>query len=141
MGTTGRVLDHINRENIDFHNLQTVVLDEADQMLDMGFQEDVEKIMKAILDANDQKHPQFIMFSATMPVWVAGVAKNYTKDSGYKYFDLVGDLKNKTAQTVAHLAINCPFFNRAQTLADLLLCYKGLNGKAIVFAQTKADAN
>ena len=48
VGTTGRVLDHIKRENIDFQGLKTVVLDEADQMLQLGFQEDVEEIMKAI---------------------------------------------------------------------------------------------
>lgn len=55
--------------------------------------------------------------------------------------DLVKDLKNKTSQTVQHLAINCPYFNRTSTLADILLCYGGLHGKTIVFAQTKADAN
>jgi len=57
------------------------------------------------------------------------------------FFDLVKDLKNKTSSTVQHLAINCPFFNRTATLSDILLCYKGLNGKAIIFAQTKNDAN
>ena len=45
VGTTGRVLDHINRGNINFEKLKTVVLDEADQMLTMGFQEDVEKVL------------------------------------------------------------------------------------------------
>lgn len=45
VGTTGRVLDHINRGNINFEKLKTVVLDEADQMLNMGFQEDVEKVL------------------------------------------------------------------------------------------------
>ena len=84
--------------------------------------------------------PQVCLFSATIPTWVKGVAEKHMK-SGHKYFDLAGDLKNKTSQTVAHLAINCPFYNRTSTLADLLLVYKGLNGKAIVFTQTKADAN
>jgi ATP-dependent RNA helicase DeaD len=48
VGTTGRVLDHIERGNIDFSNLKTVVLDEADQMLKLGFKEDIEKILKII---------------------------------------------------------------------------------------------
>jgi superfamily II DNA/RNA helicase len=42
VGTTGRVLDHINRNNIDFSNLKTVILDETDQMLKQGFKEDVD---------------------------------------------------------------------------------------------------
>lgn len=45
MGTTGRVLDHIERGNIDFSQLKSVVLDEADVMLKLGFKEDVEKIL------------------------------------------------------------------------------------------------
>lgn len=44
VGTTGRVLDHIERGNIDFSNIKTVILDEADQMLKLGFKEDVEKV-------------------------------------------------------------------------------------------------
>lgn len=44
MGTTGRVLDHIQRGNIDFSSIKTVVLDEADRMLQQGFQEDVEEV-------------------------------------------------------------------------------------------------
>jgi ATP-dependent RNA helicase DeaD len=48
VGTTGRVLDHINRGNISFSDLKTVVLDEADQMLKLGFKEDVEEILSTI---------------------------------------------------------------------------------------------
>lgn len=49
MGTTGRVLDHIERGNIDFSQVKTVVLDEADVMLKMGFKEDVEKVYNGII--------------------------------------------------------------------------------------------
>ena len=48
VGTTGRVLDHIQRGNIDFSGIKTVILDEADQMLKLGFKEDVEKVLKLI---------------------------------------------------------------------------------------------
>ena len=130
-------MDHIERGNIDFTGIQTVILDEADEMMNMGFKEDVEKIMRKVQETDK---PQFIMFSATMPGWVRGLAKQFF-ESGHKYFDLAGDLKNKTAQNVSHLAIDCPYFNRTSTLADLLLVHVGLHGKAIVFASTKADAN
>lgn len=46
VGTTGRVLDHIERGNIDFSDLKTIVLDEADVMLKLGFKEDIEKILQ-----------------------------------------------------------------------------------------------
>ena len=48
VGTTGRVLDHMERRNFNFSDLKTIVLDEADQMLKLGFKEDVEKIMNNI---------------------------------------------------------------------------------------------
>ena len=61
-------------------------------------------------------------------------------NSNYRIIDLAQNLKNKTSSTIKHLAINCPFHNRASALADILICYGG-NGKTIVFTQTKADAN
>ena len=48
VGTTGRVLDHINRGNFDFSSLKTVILDETDQMLKQGFKEDVDQILATI---------------------------------------------------------------------------------------------
>lgn len=49
VGTTGRVLDHIERGNIDFSSIKTVILDEADQMLKLGFKEDVEKVTPNVI--------------------------------------------------------------------------------------------
>jgi ATP-dependent RNA helicase DDX21 len=118
VGTCGRVLDHIQRGNIDFSSIKTVILDEADQMLNMGFQEDIESIMEKIASEVKEK-PQFLLFSATLPDWLKGVAKKYlTKD--YKTIDLVKNLKNKTAENVNHLALNCPFANKIPVLADVL---------------------
>lgn len=59
---------------------------------------------------------------------------------GFKIIDLAQDLKNKTARSVQHLAIECPYQNRLSALADTLICYGG-NAKTIVFTQTKQDAN
>lgn len=59
---------------------------------------------------------------------------------GFKIIDLAQDLKNKTARSVAHLAIECPYQNRLSALADTLICY-GKGAKTIVFTQTKQDAN
>jgi superfamily II DNA/RNA helicase len=48
VGTTGRIIDHIERGNIDFTQIKTVVLDEADQMLKLGFKEDIEHILRQV---------------------------------------------------------------------------------------------
>ena len=134
------MLDHIERGNIDFADIKTVVLDEADQMLKLGFMEDVESILRTIKKSLKNDNLQICLFSATIPPWVRDVARNYLKRD-YKLVDLAKNLKNKTSQTVNHLAINCPFHNRIAVLADLLVVYGGPTGKTIVFTQTKADAN
>lgn len=55
VGTTGRVLDHIERGNIDFSGLKSLVLDEADVMLKLGFKEDVDKILKTVREVCDKE--------------------------------------------------------------------------------------
>lgn len=62
--------------------------------------------------------PQFCLFSATIPGWVKRVARKYLRED-HETIDLVKDLSNKTAKSVNHLAINCPYFNRTATLADI----------------------
>jgi len=107
VGTCGRVLDHIERGNLDFTHIKTVVLDEADQMLKQGFKEEVDKILG---EARRQcgKDLQICLFSATIPRWVRDVAQAHMKRE-VRIVDLAMDLKNKTARNVQHLAIDCPF--------------------------------
>ena len=123
VGTTGRVLDHINRGHINFSQLKSIVLDEADQMLKLGFKEDVESILSTVKnEVPDVADLQLCLFSATIPGWVRKVASDHLKRN-YRIVDLARDLKNKTAQTVNHLAINCPYHNRLAVLADLRKCH------------------
>jgi ATP-dependent RNA helicase DeaD len=75
VGTPGRVLDHISRGTLDLSEVRTVVLDEADEMLDMGFAEDIE----AILDAAPAGR-QTVLFSATMPSRVDRIARRHLRD-------------------------------------------------------------
>jgi ATP-dependent RNA helicase DDX21 len=123
VGTTGRVLDHLNRGNIDFTAIKTVVLDEADQMLKLGFKEDIEEILRFVR-RQCKEDLQVCLFSATIPGWVRSVA-NYHMKQNARIIDLVNELKNKTARTVQHLAISCPYQNRLSALADVLICYGG----------------
>lgn len=75
IGTPGRVMDHMRRKTLKMENVHMVVLDEADEMLDMGFQEDIETILRGI-----PKKRQMLMFSATMPKPILRLAKKYQKD-------------------------------------------------------------
>jgi ATP-independent RNA helicase DbpA len=75
VGTPGRVLDHLRRRTLRVHRVATVVLDEADRMLDMGFQPDIEKILKALPDSR-----QTVLFSATFPASIRELSERYQKD-------------------------------------------------------------
>ena len=72
VGTPGRLLDHIKRKNIRLENVQTVVLDEADEMLNMGFIEDIESILSTVPDER-----QTLLFSATMPDPIRKIAERF----------------------------------------------------------------
>jgi ATP-dependent RNA helicase DeaD len=76
VGTPGRLRDHLERGALDLSQLRAVVLDEADEMLDMGFREDLE----GILDATPQGR-RTLLFSATMPKPIVALAKRYQKDA------------------------------------------------------------
>ncbi len=75
VATPGRALDHLRRETLDLSTLKAVVLDEADEMLDMGFAEDLELILKAT-----PKTRQTALFSATLPPRIASIAERHLKD-------------------------------------------------------------
>jgi len=72
IGTPGRVIDHINRGTLKLNEIKMVVLDEADEMLDMGFRDDIEEILKTV-----PKERQTVMFSATMPKQILDLSKKY----------------------------------------------------------------
>lgn len=75
VGTPGRIIDLLNRGALNLSEVQFVVLDEADQMLQVGFQEEVEKILEKL-----PRDRQSLMFSATMPSWIKKLTQNYLKN-------------------------------------------------------------
>ncbi len=75
VGTPGRVMDHMRRKTIKFDQVHTVIMDEADEMLNMGFLEDMETILSQLPEER-----QTIMFSATMPDAIQKIAKTFQKD-------------------------------------------------------------
>ncbi len=75
IGTPGRIMDHLRRKTIRCEHVNTIVLDEADEMLNMGFREDIETVLQYI----PTEDRQTILFSATMPKAILDITKNYQK--------------------------------------------------------------
>lgn len=75
IGTPGRVMDHIRRRTLKLENLRTVILDEADEMLNMGFREDIESIL-----ADVPEERQTVLFSATMPPEILSITEKYQRE-------------------------------------------------------------
>ena len=107
VGTPGRIMDHLDRGNLNLRECQVAVLDEADEMLNMGFAEDVEVILEGAGSANEEKM-QCLLFSATTPPWVKEIGSRYQTDA--LSIDITSDQAGaRTASTVRHTAIQVPF--------------------------------
>ncbi|CAB9524755.1 dependent RNA helicase [Seminavis robusta] len=119
VGTPGRVIDHIKRGNLDLSHCDIAVLDEADEMLNMGFAEDVEIILDGIGSANEHK-TQCLLFSATTPGWVKQIGARY-QDNVYS-IDATGNEGARVATTVTHKAIQLPpgVDAKKQALEDII---------------------
>lgn len=136
IGTPGRVKDHIERNNIDLSSLKFRVLDEADEMLRMGFVDDVELILGKVEDVSKV---QTLLFSATLPDWVKHIASKFLKPSK-KTIDLVGNEKMKASTNVRHIVLPCSSSARAQVIPDVIRCYSS-GGRTIIFTETKESAS
>ncbi|XP_057774461.1 LOW QUALITY PROTEIN: DEAD-box ATP-dependent RNA helicase 7-like [Salvia miltiorrhiza] len=136
VGTPGRIKDHIERGNIDFRSLKFRVLDEADEMLRMGFVEDVELILGKV---EDSSKVQTLLFSATLPIWVKQISSKFLKPDK-KTADLVGNEKMKASTNVRHFVLPCSVSARAQLIPDIIRCYSS-GGRTIIFTETKDSAS
>ncbi|KAF8099361.1 hypothetical protein N665_0245s0039 [Sinapis alba] len=133
VGTPGRIIDLIEGRSLKLGEVEYLVLDEADQMLAVGFEEAVESILE-----NLPQKRQSMLFSATMPTWVKKLARKYLDNP--LNIDLVGDKDEKLAEGIKLYAISATSTSKRTILSDLITVYaKG--GKTIVFTQTKRDAD
>jgi len=135
VGTPGRIIDHMNRGRLDLTKLKYIIMDEADEMLNFGFQEALDTILEAVPVGQPK---QTLLFSATVPVWVKQVARKYMRPD-YVTVDLVGAKRLKTAETVKHLALCCSWQQRNETLRDVVRLYSN-GGATVVFVNTKKEA-
>jgi len=131
VATPGRLIDHMESGKIDFSELQILVLDEADRMLDMGFIDDIEKIVAATPETR-----QTMLFSATLDGVVGNMARKITKDP--LVIQIAGSAtKHENIQQRVHFVDDLSHKNR---LLDHLLRDVSM-AQAVVFTATKRDAD
>ncbi|CAF2145031.1 unnamed protein product [Brassica napus] len=131
-----QITDHIERQNLDLTYLQFRVLDEADEMLRMGFVDDVELILGKV---EDPKKVQTLLFSATLPSWVQNIASRFLKQDK-KTIDLVGNDKMKASNSVRHIALPCSKQAMSRLIPDIISLYSS-GGSTIIFTETKDQAS
>lgn len=99
-------MDHMERGNLRFGSIEYAILDEADQMLDIGFADDMEKVLQQI--KKESSSHQVLLFSATLPQWVHKVTEKYLRKGDDRItVDLVGQQKVKTNENIRFLALAC----------------------------------
>lgn len=130
VGTPGRVLDHIDRKTMDISEISYIVLDEADEMLNMGFIDDIETILKMA-----PKKKRMILFSATMPSHIQNLAKKYMGE--YDLIEVKSDQISKdNIQQIYFEVLEEDKFEALFRIIDIEDNFYGL-----VFCRTKVDAD
>jgi ATP-dependent RNA helicase DeaD len=129
VATPGRLIDLIERKAINLEKIHYVVLDEADEMLNMGFKDDIEFILK-----NTPKRQSTWLFSATMPAGIRQVSKRYMDNP----FEITIGKMNAGAANIDHQYYSTQHANRYETLKRIIDFNPGIYG--IIFTRTKADA-
>jgi ATP-dependent RNA helicase DeaD len=129
VATPGRLIDLIERKAIDLEQIQYVILDEADEMLNMGFQEDIEFILQ-----NTPKREATWLFSATMPPEIRRVSKRYMKEP----VEVTVGKVNSANKNIDHQYYITSAQHRYEALKRLIDFNPGIYG--IIFTRTKADA-
>ncbi len=126
VGTPGRVMDHMRRRTLKFQNLKMIILDEADEMLNMGFREDIESILQDVPEDR-----QTILFSATMPPAILAITNQYQKDPQL----IKIDEKYRTVDTIEQYYFEVPSGMKGEAIQYLLLSYEPK--ASMIFCNTK----
>jgi ATP-dependent RNA helicase RhlE len=130
VATPGRLLDHMERQNVVFDDLEVLVLDEADRMLDMGFAPQLNRIVAEV-----PRFRQTLLFSATMPPEVEALARKYLR----KPIVVQVGRRSSAASTVTHAVYPVPRDKKTDLLAQLLQ-EKGMDS-VLIFSRTKHGAD
>lgn len=143
VATPGRAKDLLEKGTLKFDRVKIAVLDEADHMLDIGFKDDIELLLRKVYEQNGSKEAgknvhQSLLFSATVPDWVHKSAF-ISKDK--EFVDMVGKDSERTANTIRFFRRKCQGPEIPNMLADLIRVYSGKHGRTLVFTNTKKDCH
>ena len=130
VGTPGRLRDHIERGSLDLSAIQAVVLDEADEMLDLGFAEDLEFILGAAPEGR-----RTLMFSATVPKEIEKLAQTFQTDA----MRIIAKGETKQHADIQYRALSVAARDRENAIFNALRYYEAPT--AIVFCKTRANVN
>jgi ATP-dependent RNA helicase DeaD len=130
VGTPGRILDHLERKTLDISKVSYIVLDEADEMLNMGFIDDIEAILKAA-----PKERRTVLFSATMPEHIERLAKKYMNE--YEVIAVAKD--NVSKANIQQIYFEVPQSDKFEALFRIIDVEESFYG--LVFCRTKVDAD
>ncbi len=130
VGTPGRLRDHLERKSLKANELKVVVLDEADEMLDMGFRDDLEFILETSPETR-----RTLMFSATVPRSIMGMAKRYQRDA----IRVNTASEHKQHLDIEYRALTIANKDQENAIVNVLRYYDAKN--AIVFCSTRATVN
>lgn len=130
VGTPGRVIDHLNRKTLDISKISYIVLDEADEMLNMGFIEDIESILKIA-----PKTKRTILFSATMPKHIENLAKKYMNE--YELISIIN--KNTSKENIEQIYFEVSQSDKFEALHRIIDVEESFYG--MVFCRTKVDVD
>lgn len=128
VATPGRAIDYLEQRVLNLSRIEIAVLDEADEMLSMGFEEAVEQLLEATPTSR-----QTLLFSATLPTWARRLSERFQQGA-----TLINVIKDE-AISYEEVAIQAPIHHRLAMLSDLLFAYAP--ERTIVFTSTKAECN
>ncbi|WP_222615420.1 ATP-dependent RNA helicase DbpA [Persicimonas caeni] len=134
VGTPGRVLDHIRRETIDLSNVSTVVLDEADRMLDMGFIDDVAQILENTPSNRGDNSRQTVLMSATITDDVREVSERFQNDAA-----IVSVVDEEEAPDITQIVYDLGDMERIEALRRVLGHHRP--DSAVIFCNERATCN
>lgn len=126
VGTPGRVIDHIHRRTLKLGCLSCIILDEADEMLNMGFREDIETILESVPEER-----QTVLFSATMPKAILDITTQYQKDP----IIVKTENSEKSVDNIEQYWFDVPMGRKTDALIMLLFAYSPKS--AMIFCNTK----